>query len=144
MKCSYDATKIESGVPGIVILSHGPLALGLKESSSMIFGETTNFAAFSLEYGDDVTKYADTFIQAIESYGRNVLIMVDLFGGTPCNQLLIYAKKNNLKFNLLSGANLPMVISALTLRPSFKNADDLKNAVCMDINEYVKDISEFC
>ena len=82
----YRQEKLNQDLPGIILLSHGPFAVSLVETAQMIFGDSENIAAFSLEAGDDIDKYREAFVDMIEKFPKGSLIMVDLFGGTPCNQ----------------------------------------------------------
>ena len=145
MEVSFVKEEIDDNVPGLIIMSHGPLAMALKETGKMIFGDAKNVASFSLQYGDEVSKYAESFVEAIESYKAGCLVLVDIMGGTPFNQLLLHAKRNNQKFNIISGANLPLLITALTLRSSFQNdVVGWKNAIDNEMSEFVKDVSDLC
>ena len=145
MRSTFEKKEVKENIPGVLLLSHGPLALSLVESAEMIFGKADNVSAFSLDYGDDVAEYADSFVEALQSYKDGCVILVDLLGGTPCNQLLIYAKRNNKKFNIVSGANLPMLINVLALRGQYGNdIPALMESFRADIPEYVKDISSYC
>lgn len=145
MKISFEKDQIQQGMPGIVILSHATLAVALKETAQMVFSKVPNVAAFSLEYGDEVGEFAKAFQEAIESFESGAIVFVDLVGGTPCNQLLLYAKKNNLKLNIIAGVNLPMIITALSIRSCDElSVIELKNKVVDSMDDYVKDISSFC
>lgn len=145
MEKSFVKNEIENGIPGLIILSHGPLAMALKETGKMIFGDAKNVVAFSLQYGDDVSEYAEAFIDAIDSFDAGCLIIVDIIGGTPFNQLLLHAKRNDKKYNIISGANLPLLITALTLRNIYLNdVEGWKKAISSEMNEFIKDVSDYC
>ena len=74
---------------GIILASHGAFAEGIKESGQMIFGAQEDVAAVVLtpDMGpDDMHK---KLLDAIGSFGdqEHVLFLVDLWGGTPFNQV---------------------------------------------------------
>lgn len=74
---------------GIVLASHGKFAEGIKESGSMIFGPQEDVAAVVLtpDMGpDDMHK---KLLDAIATFSdqEHVLFLVDLWGGTPFNQV---------------------------------------------------------
>ncbi|MBA1393599.1 PTS mannose transporter subunit EIIAB, partial [Lactobacillus sp. XV13L] len=102
---------------GIVLASHGGFADGIAQSAQMLFGEQANFAHVTLapdEGPDDVKGKMEEAIASFDNQDE-VLLIVDLWGGTPFNQangLL----ENNPAWAVVSGMNLPMVVEALTQR----------------------------
>lgn len=114
----YQQDQINENLPGIILLSHGPFAVSLVETAEMIFGESENIAAFSLEPGDDINKYRETFVEMIEKFPDGSLIAVDLFGGTPCNQVMCYIQEKEKPLEVVTGMNLPMLVNAVISRES--------------------------
>ena len=82
---SFRSENMNPEVPGIILLSHGPFAVSLVETASMLFGDAENIAAYSLEPGDDIDQYRESFVKTLNEFPEGTVIMVDLFGGTPCN-----------------------------------------------------------
>ena len=73
---------------GIILATHGDFATGILQSASMIFGEQPNVAAVTLqpsEGPDDVRRKMEEAVASFED-PEQVLILVDLWGGTPFNQ----------------------------------------------------------
>lgn len=112
----YRQEKMNKDLPGIILLSHGPFAVSLVKTAQMIFGDSENIAAFSLEAGDDIDKYRGAFTEMIEAFPEGSLIMVDLFGGTPCNQVMRYIQETGKTLEVAAGMNLPMLINAVMSR----------------------------
>ena len=54
----------------------------------MVFGESENLAAFSFEEGDDADQYRMKVAETLERFPVGSVVMLDLFGGTPCNQMM--------------------------------------------------------
>lgn len=102
---------------------HGPFAVSLVETAQMIFGDSENIAAFSLEAGDDIDKYREDFAEMIEAFPEGSLIMVDLFGGTPCNQVMRYIQETGKALEVAAGMNLPMLINAVMSREELKGKE---------------------
>ena len=122
----FKPDKIEKGLTGIIVLSHGPMAVGMLDSAAVILGnEVKNSAAFCLEANDDPEKYGETVQNAIESFQNDCLIFVDIIGGTPYNQLLLTSRKKGKIPLAVTGVNLPMVIVASSLRASGMKGDEL-------------------
>lgn len=118
---SYTEYKVNDELPGIVILSHGGLAVGLVDTAKMLFGDPENVAAFSLEAGDDIDEYRKTFAKTFESFPEGSIILADLYGGTPCNQALLYAQESGKAFKLVCGVNLPMLLNVVISREADKD-----------------------
>ncbi len=116
MKTRFQPEHIVSGMPGIVILSHGPMAVSMIDSAALILGSVENIAAFALEEGDDSSAFGDAFTNAIRAFDAGALVLIDLFGGTPCNQLLYHCRQEHLNIEALTGVNMPMLLDAVTSR----------------------------
>lgn len=73
----------------IVLASHGDLAAGIKQTGSMVFGDQPSVAVVSLEPSmgpDDFRAKVEEAIASFEDQ-EQVLFLVDLWGGTPFNQI---------------------------------------------------------
>ena len=118
MKTNFDEKNVRPGLMGIVLLSHGPLAMGALASAEMIYGEADleNVVAFSLEEGDDMGEYAQSFDRVLNAYAGNCLFLIDFLGGSPCNQLRLYAMQRQVSVRALLGMNMPMLFYALDQR----------------------------
>lgn len=127
----YKPEKVNENIPGIILLSHGPFAVSLIETAQMLFGESENIAAFSLEPGDDIDNYRKSFAEAVDNFPKGSLIMVDLFGGTPCNQVMCHIQETGEPLEIVAGMNLPMLIQAVMARESMSgkewNMDSVEN-----------------
>lgn len=101
---------------GGVIVSHGQVANELLAAAETIVGEMDHIAAISIGWHDDVESAKDEIQRAIErvSQGAGVLIMTDMFGGTPTNIAAMFMKENEVE--IITGVNLPMVIKLAAYR----------------------------
>ncbi len=104
-------------LPGIIILTHGNLGEELINSATMIFGVLNNVKALSLKIGDDPDIYKKRLDELLDTMPEDSLIMVDLFGGTPSNSLMLLAKKR--KVFAVSGVSMPMLIEAANMRLAY-------------------------
>ncbi|MBK9165518.1 MAG: PTS sugar transporter subunit IIA [Acidobacteria bacterium] len=95
---------------GGVIISHGQVANELLAAAETIVGETSHLAAVSIGWHDDVELAKKEIERAIEqvSSGRGVIILTDMFGGTPTNIAAMFLKENEVE--IVTGVNLPMVV----------------------------------
>jgi PTS system mannose-specific IIA component len=95
---------------GVVVISHGQFATELLNAAEMIVGDLPGFTAVSIGWHDDVTIARDAIAAAIEKvdHGRGVLLLTDMFGGTPTNLGLSFLEAG--RIDVVTGANLPMLI----------------------------------
>ena len=106
-----DAEKVKSlrRVAGVVV-THGQLANELLAAAEMIIGPIAHIAAISIGWHDDVDAARDEIERAIArvSEERGVLILTDMFGGTPTNIASMFFVEGEVE--VVTGVNLPMVI----------------------------------
>ena len=100
----------------ILLLSHGNLASELIRSSQMIMGEVVGVSAITLREGEDLKEYAKKIKSEISKANDGLLILIDLFGGTPFMQASqIYSELNEKeKVFIITGVNLPMLLELLS------------------------------
>jgi PTS system mannose-specific IIA component len=97
-------------VIGVVVITHGQLATELVNSAEMIVGDLPHFTAVSIGWHDDVNDAREDIAQAIERVRGDggVLLLTDMFGGTPSNLGMTFLEKDRLE--VITGVNLPMLI----------------------------------
>ena len=105
-------TPIKDTTPRIagVIVTHGHLAGELLSAAEMIVGPISFITAVSIGWHDDVDAARDEVQRAITrvSQGAGVLLLTDMFGGTPTNIASMFLDDGNIE--VVTGVNLPMVI----------------------------------
>ncbi|MEO6050653.1 MAG: PTS sugar transporter subunit IIA [Pyrinomonadaceae bacterium] len=122
---------------GGVIVSHGQVANEIVAAAEAVVGDLNHITAVSIGWHDDVEMAKDEIKRAIAnvSEGNGVLILTDMFGGTPTNIAAMFLKENEVE--IVTGVNLPMVIKLasvnreMTLRELAKEVEDQgKEAIC--------------
>lgn len=99
---------------GIVVVTHGALAAELVNAARTIVGDIPAIAAVSIGWTDDMGSARAAIERALaEVGGGDVLILTDMFGGTPTNVSLPFLSP---KVEIVTGVNLPMLIKLTTLR----------------------------
>jgi PTS system mannose-specific IIA component len=95
---------------GGVIVSHGQVATELLSAAETVVGNLSHITAVSIGWHDDVELAKDQIERAIQtvSAGRGVIVLTDMFGGTPTNISAMFIKENEVE--IVTGVNLPMVI----------------------------------
>ncbi len=101
---------------GIVVITHGRLAEELVNAARAIVGEIAGIAAVSIGWTDDPSAANAAIEKALAEVGggeSGVLILTDMFGGTPTNLSLSYLSP---RVEIVTGVNLPMLIKLTSLR----------------------------
>ena len=94
---------------GLVLAAHAGLAAELLNAAEMIVGPLENAAAVAVNGTDTVDEIRAAMARAIEQVGGNgVIVMTDMFGGTPSNMSLSFLQEGVVE--VLTGVNLPMLI----------------------------------
>lgn len=95
---------------GGVIVSHGRLANELLAAAEQVVGDLAHIVAVSIGWHDNVEAAQNEIERAIKSVsaGKGVLILTDMFGGTPTNIAAMFIKEGEVE--VVTGVNLPMVI----------------------------------
>ena len=95
---------------GVVVVTHGQLATELLNAAEMIVGDLPRFTAVSIGWHDDVDLAREAIVRAIAKVdaGAGVLVLTDMFGGTPSNLGLSLLEAGRVE--VLTGVNLPMLI----------------------------------
>jgi PTS system mannose-specific IIA component len=103
-------------VPGLLVVTHGKLAGELEKAARRIVGKVSAMASISLDWDDDVVdarRRIEDGIAKVAVDGR-VLILTDMFGGTPSNVALSLLEPG--KVDVVTGVNLPMLIKFANLQ----------------------------
>ena len=94
---------------GLVVVAHAGLAQELLTAAEMIVGSIEAAAAVGISAGDQVEEIRTAIDAAIARVdGEGVIIMTDMFGGTPSNVSLPFLEEGRVE--IVSGVNLPMVV----------------------------------
>ncbi len=96
---------------GALVVSHGHLARELVAAAEMIVGdEISHIRAVSIGWHDDVNDAREEIAKHMSEVdrGAGVLILTDMFGGTPANIGFSFHEPG--KVEVLTGVNLPMII----------------------------------
>src|SRR4030081_2642857 len=103
---------------GVVVVTHGQLAIEFVNAAEMIVGDLPQFTAVSIGWHDDVNDAREEIEQANER-GRKeegLPLLTDMFGGTPSNVGMTFLEKDRIE--VITGVNLPMLIKLASLRRS--------------------------
>ena len=110
---------------GMVLVTHGRLALEFIDALELIVGPQQAVAAVCIGPEDDMEARRRDIIDRIAEVegGAGVVLLTDMFGGTPSNLAISVMEPN--KIEVIAGLNLPMLIKLASLR----GTETLKDAV---------------
>ncbi len=114
---------------GALLVSHGHLAQELLAAAEMIVGEISHIQAVSIGWHDDVNDARLEIERRIADVDRGggVLILTDMFGGTPSN--IAFSFHDPGKLDVVTGANLPMIIKIASQKEG-ETLESLARSVC--------------
>lgn len=127
---------------GILIATHSLLSEALIESSRMIMGEQIEKCeTMALTLGEDLEDFEEKFCRRLDALdeGDGVLVMVDLFAGTPANTAMRSMRERN--FECISGVNLAMVLEALASR-NYQSLKEVKEAALEAARQSIVDVGK--
>jgi PTS system mannose-specific IIA component len=110
---------------GIVVVTHAGLADELIRATELILGPLKRVEALSIDHGlslDTAREKLDQGVARVGKDGDGVIILTDLFGGTPTNISAELLQEGVVE--ILTGVNLPMLIKGVGSRMN-KNLDSL-------------------
>jgi PTS system mannose-specific IIA component len=101
---------------GLLVVTHGRLAEELVRATKTIVGPTDALEAVSIGWDDDVADAQRRIEESVARLGAGggVLVLTDMFGGTPTNIALSLLEPG--KVEVVTGVNLPMLIKFMNLR----------------------------
>jgi mannose PTS system EIIA component len=129
---------------GIVIVTHGRMGEELLKCAEGIVGKQQDVLVLGLEGNEGPAALEARLLSALESFkgAAGVLVVTDMLGGTPCNVGLRQFRDPRFHYDLVTGVNLPMLISALTNRhymplPQLaqKLVDDASRNICRPLQK---------
>lgn len=113
--CSAGDGKTRSMI-GVVLVSHNSLSTAFKAAVEHVVGPQVQFDGICIEADDDMEQRRNEIIEAVAAVdsGDGVIIVTDMFGGTPSNLAISLMQPG--KVEILAGMNLPMLIKLAKAR----------------------------
>src|SRR6187431_282685 len=93
---------------GLVLVTHGRLAVEFITALEHVVGPQQGIEPICIGPDDDMEKRRGDIAEAIERVGDGVIMLTDLFGGTPSNLAISLMKSTDIE--VIAGVNLPMLI----------------------------------
>jgi PTS system mannose-specific IIA component len=114
---------------GLLIVTHCDLGRELLNAAEFIVGGIEGAGSIPVVEttgSESLRKAIEEKVAALDS-GQGVIILTDMFGGTPSNLSLAFLKKE--KVEVLTGVNLPMIIAIVQCRSSMKLGEVAEKAL---------------
>ncbi len=113
---------------GIVLVTHGQLAEEFRHAVEHVVGPQDNFETVSIGAEDDMEQRRRDIVDAVATVdsGSGVIILTDMFGGTPSN--LAISVMDSGRVEVIAGMNLPMLIKLSSARLSGDMASAIEDA----------------
>lgn len=113
---------------GLVIVTHGKLAIELKRAAEHVVGPQKNLETVCIGPDDDMERRRDDIRAAVKRVDskNGVIILTDMFGGTPSNLAISMLSEG--KVEVLAGVNLPMLIKLAEARQTTSLAEAAEKA----------------
>jgi PTS system mannose-specific IIA component len=127
---------------GALVVSHGHLAQELLAAAEMIVGEIAHIQAVSIGWHDDVNDARNEIERRIADVasGSGVLILTDMFGGTPSNIAFSFHEPG--KVDVVTGVNLPIIIRIANQKEG-ETLESLARTVCEQGRSSIAMASDF-
>jgi mannose PTS system EIIA component len=111
---------------GLVLVTHGQLAMEFRAAVEHVVGHQEAFEAISIGPEDDMEDRRQDIVSAVDRVndGSGVILLTDMFGGTPSNLAISVMQPGSVE--VVAGVNLPMLIKLASVRADH----DLAKATC--------------
>ena len=113
---------------GMVLVTHGRLAEELIAALEHVVGPQPNVTAVCIGPDDDMEQRRKEILErtAKADEGDGVVLLTDMFGGTPSNLAISVMDKANVE--VIAGVNLPMLIKLASVRKTDRLSDAVQSA----------------
>ena len=113
---------------GLIVVTHGNLAKEFVSALEHVVGPQQQIKAISIFPNDDMEERRNAIVEAATSVGSGdgVIILTDMFGGTPSNLSISVMDSGSIE--VIAGVNLPMLVKLARIREEVPLQDALKLA----------------
>jgi PTS system mannose-specific IIA component len=113
---------------GLVLVTHGRLAEEMVNALEHVVGPQPRIASVCIGPDDDMERRRQDILSSVEKVdeGKGVVVLTDMFGGTPSNLAISIMDKANVE--VIAGVNLPMLIKLISVRGKENLAEAVASA----------------
>ena len=132
----------------IVVVTHGNLAVSLKETSEMLLGEQEHIHTFGLCLGESIDDLRDQVSDTLAKASQcgEVLVITDMVSGSPFN--IVCSLMGEFQFEHLTGVNFPLFLEILSNRDELSAHElvemslNVGNGTIKDAKKYFEEVIE--
>jgi mannose PTS system EIIA component len=119
---------MESGMIGLVIVTHGNLAREFRAALEHVVGPQEQLATICIKPDDDMEERRNAILKAVGHVdsGDGCVLLTDMFGGTPSN--LSISVMDDSQVEVIAGINLPMLVKLAQVREEVPIKDAIRQA----------------
>ncbi|MFY9642360.1 MAG: PTS sugar transporter subunit IIA [Rhodomicrobium sp.] len=113
---------------GLIVVTHGNLAREFVAALEHVVGPQQQIKAISIFPNDDMEERRNAILEGAKSVstGDGVIILTDMFGGTPSNLSISVMESGSIE--VIAGVNLPMLVKLARIREEAQLPEALKQA----------------
>lgn len=113
---------------GMVLVTHGRLAEEFKSALEHVVGPQEQCETVCIGPDDDMEERRENILDAVQEAdsGDGVVILTDMFGGTPSNLAISVMEGQNVE--VIAGVNLPMLVKLARVRGEASMRDAVREA----------------
>jgi len=113
---------------GLVLVTHGRLALEFLAAMEHVVGPQSQIRTICIDADDDMERRRADIVEAAADVdsGDGVILVTDMFGGTPSNLAISAMQKGRIE--VIAGMNVPMLIKLAELRATTGVTDAVRQA----------------
>ena len=118
---------------GVILLGHGEFSQGIASAMELIIGKQEYFKFHNFLQDMSQDDLLDDVKKSIEELNdcEHIVLVTDIAGGTPYKVSIMLSFENE-KINVISGVNLPLLVSLMLNRESFNSINELIEAGLSD------------
>ena len=118
----------EDEMIGLVLVTHGRLADELINALEHVVGSQKNIASVCIGPDDDMERRRSDILKSVEKEndGAGVVVLTDMFGGTPSN--LAISIMDKVPIEVIAGVNLPMFVKLASIRKTLNLGEAVARA----------------
>ena len=118
----------EDEMIGLVLVTHGRLADELINALEHVVGSQKNVASVCIGPDDNMERRRNDILKSVEKVndGAGVVILTDMFGGTPSN--LAISIMDKVPIEVIAGVNLPMLVKLASIRKTLNLGEAVAKA----------------
>lgn len=113
---------------GLVLVAHANLASEFQKVVEHVMGPQKAFETINIDSDDDIDQKRQEIFDKVDlvNQGKGVLLLTDMFGGTPSNLAISLLNQENIE--VIAGVNVPMLVKLVSIRSTLPLSEAVEEA----------------